>query len=78
MAHQSGVGLCSLEKVMNGGLSATFDAGDPIAHGVDASLGGVDLDNNFKSTLTTSKFFLPVCAFGFTKSNDIFFGVFTS
>ena len=68
----------SLNLVMDGGLGASLDTGNPIAHGVDAGLGRVDLDDLLEGGLASLELIFPVSALRLAQSNDVFFGVFSS
>ena len=58
-------------------LGASFDTCDPVTHGVQASLGGIDLDNHFQLGFATSQFVLPVLAVGLALLHDLLFWIFT-
>lgn len=47
---------------MNERLGASLNASHIVAHGVEAALGGVDLDDNLKLSLATGQLVLPVGA----------------
>merc|ERR1712071_33643 len=67
----------SLEHVVNQRLSASLDAGHIVAHVVEASLGGVDLNDNFELALATGQLVLPVGAVRLTVLDDGGLGVLT-
>lgn len=48
-------------------LSTGLDAGDPITHGVKASLSWVRFDDDFKRFFTSFKLLFPVDALGLAK-----------
>ena len=52
------------EFVVNDGLDTGFSASDVVAHGVEASLGGVYLDDALESSLAASEFVLIELALG--------------
>ena len=48
----------SLKVVVDDGLNAGFGACNVITHGVEAGLGGVDLDNTFEGGLASGELVL--------------------
>jgi hypothetical protein len=72
--------LCSvgaLKVVVDKGLCACFDAVNPVAHGVEASLGGVDLDDVLELGFATLKLSLHVKALELALLEDEGLGVLT-
>jgi hypothetical protein len=65
------------EVVVDKGLGAGFDAGNPVAHGVKAGLGGVDLDDDLELGLAAFKLLLHVVALGLALFEKKGLGVFT-
>ena len=53
------------EFVVDDGLNTCFSASDVVAHGVEASLGGVHFDDAFESSLAASEFVLIELALRF-------------
>jgi hypothetical protein len=65
------------EVVVDKGLGAGFDAGNPVAHGVKAGLGGVDLDDDLELGFAAFKLLLHVVALGLALFEKKGLGVFT-
>lgn len=63
--------------VVDKGLSASFDAGDPVTHGVEAGLGGVDLDDVFELGFAALELALIVHAVGLALLEQERLGVLT-
>ena len=53
------------EFVVDNWLHTSLSASDVVAHGVQASLGRVDLDDAFESSLASGKFVFEEFALGF-------------
>ena len=67
--------LGALEAVVDDGLGAGLDASDVVTHGVEAGLGGVDLDDLLEGRLAPLELLLPEGALGLALFNDEGFGV---
>ena len=52
----------TLKRVVDEWLGASFDTSDPVSERVQASFGGVHLDDALKGNFATLKFLLPVLA----------------
>ena len=70
--------VSALDHVVDSGLGAGLDAGDPIAHGVDAGLWGVNLNDLLEGGLASLELSFPVFALGLAKGDNILFGIFSS
>ena len=68
----------AFKLVVDSGLGASLNTGDPIAHGVHASLGGVDSDDLLKSFLASLELLLPVSAMRLALLENQLFGVLAS
>ena len=66
------------ELVVNKRLSACFNAGDPVTHGVEAGLGRVDLDDDLKLDFAAFELVLEIHAVGLALFENEGLGVFTS
>ncbi len=60
---------------MDNRLGTSFDAGNVVAHGVKAGLGGVHFDNLLELALTSREFVFPEGAKGFAFFHHEGFGV---
>ena len=58
-------------------LGASLNTSDPVTHGIEACLCGVDLDNDLKLRFATSKLVLPVSTLWLALFHDSFFGILT-
>ena len=70
--------VSAFKLVVDGGLGTSLNAGDPIAHGVHAGLGGVDSDDLLKGDLTSLELLLPVHAMRLALLEHQLFGVLAS
>jgi hypothetical protein len=77
LRHSLLYSVSSLKVVVDKGLGASFDAVDPVAHGVDAGLGGVNLDDVLKLGFATLKLSLEVSALGLAGLENVGLGVLT-
>ena len=67
----------AFQLVVDGGLGAGLNTGDPIAHRVHAGLGGVDSDDLLEGLLASLELLLPVDALGLALFHHKLFGVLT-
>ena len=67
----------ALKVLEDNWLNTSFSAGDVVTHSVETSLGGIDLDDVFKSGFTTVQFIVPEFAHGLALLQKKGFGVFT-
>lgn len=67
--------VSSFQDIVDGRLSARFNASYPVTHAVQASLGGVDFDEILQFWFTSVELVLPPLALGFAFRHQLLFGI---